>query len=84
MSNARAWEYDRLLQHCNEVKEQLFEERERGAALMNRVQILRKRNQELRNVRDILRDLLADVTSTRPSLLLQPQPGQSLPTPTKG
>jgi len=60
-------EYERLLRHCNEVKEQLFQERETNTALTKRVQVLRKRNQELRHTRDILRDLLAEVMSTIPT-----------------
>jgi len=66
-------EYERLLKHCNEVKEQLFQERETTTALTKRVQILRKRNQELRHIRDILRDLLAEATSTTSAPLCRPQ-----------
>ena len=57
-------EHARLLQHCDEVKAELLKERLRLERLERRVKTLRRKNQKLSDMVDILRDLLAEATST--------------------
>ena len=52
-------EYEQLLRHCNQVKAELLKERIRSEKLERLVRALREKNRKLRQVRDILRDLLA-------------------------
>jgi len=52
-------EYEQLLRHCNQVKAELLKERLRSEKLERLVRALREKNRKLRQVRDILRDLLA-------------------------